>query len=153
MKFFILLLFLFTLNCSINKVSKNHGFKSLEQRFEKIVVNKTNKNDMIYLIGPPSTKSTFDNELWIYIERKTSSMPIYRLGKKKTVVNNVLVLEINNMGLLAKKDFLNIDNMNEINFTDKITLNNYKKKSFVFDFLSSMRQRINDPLGKRRKIE
>ena len=67
MKFFILLLFLFTLNCSINKVSKNHGFKSLEQRFEKIVVNKTNKNDMIYLIGPPSTKSDFDENKWFYI--------------------------------------------------------------------------------------
>ena len=79
MKFFILLLFLFTLNCSINKVSKNHGFKSLEQRFEKIVVNKTNKNDMIYLIGPPSTKSAFDNNVWIYIERRKENRSIFKL--------------------------------------------------------------------------
>ena len=152
-KFIIFIIILIVPACKINKVVKHHGVHFLDKKHQNLVILNTNKNDIIKLLGPPSTKSTFDNELWIYIERKTSSMPIYRLGKKKTIVNNVLVLEINNMGLLAKKDFLNIDDMNEINFTDKITLNNYKKKSFVYDFLSSMRQRINDPLGKRKKIE
>lgn len=152
-KIFIIIGILLIPACKINKVVKHHGVPFLDKKHQDLVILNTNKNDIIKLLGPPSTKSNFDNELWIYIERKTSSMPIYKLGKKKTVTNNVLLLEINEMGLLAKKDFLNMDDMNELNFTDKITLNNYKKKSFVYDFLSSMRQRINDPLGKRRKID
>ena len=61
------------------------------------------------------------------------------------------MLEIDSKGLLAKKEFLDINNMKEIEFIDDVTDINYSKKSFVYDFLSSMRQKINDPLGKRNK--
>ena len=67
------------------------------------------------------------------------------------MVNNVLLLEINNMGLLAKKEFLDLNNMQELKFSEQTTENQYKKNTFVYDFLSSMRQKINDPLGKRKR--
>ena len=114
-------------------------------------INESNKNDITKLLGIPSTKSKFDNDLWIYIERKTSKKSMFKLGKKKTIVNNVLVLEINDGGLLVKKNFLNINNMNDIQFSEKETELNYSKNSFVYDFLTSLRHKINDPLGKRRK--
>ena len=62
---------------------------------------------MIFLkiLGPPSTLSSFDNDVWIYIERKTTKSSLIKLGKKKTMVNNVLILEISSNGLLVKKDF------------------------------------------------
>jgi outer membrane protein assembly factor BamE (lipoprotein component of BamABCDE complex) len=82
-------------------------------------------------LGPPSTKSTFDNDLWIYIERKISKSNILTLGKKTTVKNNVLVLEINTRGLLVKKDFINIEDMNELNFSKETTINIYSKKSII----------------------
>ena len=115
----------------------------------KIQVNSTNKNDLISIFGEPSTRSTFDNDVWIYIERKTTNTHFF--GKREIVVNNVLVLEIDELGLLAKVDFYDIDYMNKIDFDKDI--NNFKnnKKSFVYDFLSSMRQKINDPLGVRKK--
>ena len=75
------------------------------------------------------------------------------MAKKKINKNNVLVLEINEMGLLAKKDLLDIDSMNKIKYSHKTTTNAYSKNSFVYSFLSSMRQRLNDPLGKRKKIK
>ena len=93
----------------------------------------------------------FDNDLWIYIERKSTKKSIIKLGKKKIIVNNVLVLEIDNKGLLFKKDFYNIDSMNRIKYSENTTNNIYTKNTFVYDFLSSMRQKINDPLGKRKK--
>ncbi len=113
-------------------------------------INETNKNDIINLIGPPSTKSTFDNDVFIYIERKTSSSKLTKLGKKKLLVNNVLVLELNNQGLLVSKKLYNKDDMNRIKFDDKETAVNYSKRSFVYSFLSSLRQKIDDPLNKKR---
>ena len=68
-KLFLFLIFFFTLNCSINKVSNLHGFSSIDSKIDKIELNKTNKNDVRNIIGPPSSKSTF-NDLWLYVERK-----------------------------------------------------------------------------------
>ncbi len=116
---------------------------------KKIQVNTTNKNDLVKIFGEPSTKSTFDNDVWIYIERKITNTHL--LGKRELVVNNVLVLEIDNRGLLAKIDFYNIDDMKKLKFDKDNTEITIGKRDFIYDFLSSMRQKINDPLGVRKK--
>ena len=102
------------------------------------------------MIGPPSTKSTFDNDVYIYIERKTSSTKLSKLGKKTLLTNNVLVLEIDNTGVLLSKKFYDMNDMNEIKFNESQTGINYSQKSFIYNFLSSIRQKIDDPLGKKR---
>ena len=150
MKNFLILIFIFLTSCSINKVVQHHGVHNLEKKQTKLKINYTNKNDIIKLIGPPSTKSTFDNEVYIYIERKTSSSKITKLGKKKLIANNILVLEIDNKGLLLSKKFYNKDDMNRIKFDEDITSIDYDKKSFIYRFLYSLRQKIDDPLGKKR---
>ena len=148
---FLILVFIFISNCSFNKVVKHHGVQFLEKKHKNLMINQTNKNDIIDMLGKPSTKSTFDNDVWIYIERKTSTGSIYKLGKSKLLVNNVLVLEINKMGLLASKKFYDKKSMNDIEIAANKTDSVYGKRSFVYDFLSSMRQKINDPLGNRAK--
>jgi len=131
-------------------VIQHHGVHNLNKKQLKLKINYSNKNDIIEIIGPPSTKSTFDNDIFIYIERKTSSSKISKLGKKKLIENNVLVLEINDDGLLVKKDFYDQNDMKEINFDKTVTSINYTKKSFIYNFLYSLRQKIDDPLGKKR---
>ncbi|MBT3693265.1 MAG: outer membrane protein assembly factor BamE [Candidatus Pelagibacter sp.] len=117
---------------------------------KQLVINQTNKNDIFKILGPPSTKGMFDNNVYIYIERKTSSSKLRKLGKKKLLINNVLIVEIDNKGILVSKEFLNKEKINKINFSESTTDKNYSKRSFVYGFLSSMRQKINDPLGKKR---
>ncbi len=116
---------------------------------KKIKVNTTNKNDLIKIFGEPSTKSSFDNDVWIYIERKITNTHFF--GKRELIVNNVLVVEIDDRGLLAKVEFFNKDDMKKIKFDKEKTEITYGKRSFVYDFLASMRQKVNDPLGVRKK--
>ena len=123
----------------------------LEKKQNNLLPNVSNKNDILLLLGPPSTKSNFDNDIWIYLERIITKQPLIKMGSNKTIVNNVLVLEINNMGLLASKNLYNLNDMNELNFSTNETKKEYSKRSFVYNFLSSMRQKINDPLNKRKK--
>ena len=149
--FLFLIISLFFSGCTLKKVTKHHGVHFLDKKQEKLLINETNKNDIIKLLGSPSTKSTFDNDLWIYIERKTDNSALIKFGKEKIIVNNVLLLEINNKGLLEKKEFFDLNNMQNIKFNKQTTDNQYKKNTFVYDFLSSLRQKINDPLGKRKK--
>ena len=150
-KIYFIIIFLCIANCSFNKAIKHHGVNFLEKKQEKLILNTTNKNDIVKILGPPSTKSTFDNDVWIFIERKTTTKKLFKLAREKILVNNVLVLEIDSYGLLVKKEFYNMEKMNDLDFSKRKTENTYTKKSFVYDFMSSMRQKLNDPLGKRKK--
>ena len=123
----------------------------LNKKQEKLTINQSNKNDILKLLGSPSTKSTFDYDLWIYIERKIDDSSLATFGREKIIVNNVLLLEINSMGLLENKKFLDLTSMQDLKFAEQTTENQYNKNTFVYDFLSSMRQKINDPLGKRKR--
>ena len=108
-------------------------------------------NDIKKILGNPSTKSKFDNDVWIYIERKQTQSQLRNLGKMKISKNNVLVLEIDNYGILKKKEFYNKDDMENIKIVEATTQAGFRRNSFIYDFMSSMRQKINDPLGQRAK--
>ena len=103
------------------------------------------------ILGNPSTKSKFDNDVWIYIERKQTQSKLKNFGKMKIYENNILVLDIDNYGVLKKKDFYNKDDMKNIKIVEATTDSGFKRNSFIYDFMSSMRQKINDPLGQRAK--
>jgi len=151
MKILILFLFLFTLNCSTNKVSKNHGFKSLETKFEKIVINQTNKNDIINLIGPPSTKSDFNKNKWFYIERRKTNQSLIKLGQKKIEKNNILMVEFNNRGILKNKKIFDVNNMNEIKYVKSLTQKEYKQNNFLYGIFTSFREKMNAPARNKSK--
>jgi len=129
----------------------HHGVHKLNIKQEKLFPSQTNKNDIIKILGPPSTVSFFDNEILFFIERKETNGSILELGRRKIITNNVLIVEINKYGLLEKKTFYDLTKMQKIKISKNTTEVNYQKDSFIYDFLSSMRQKINDPLGKRRK--
>ncbi len=146
---YIIILSFVVSNCTLNKVNKHHGVPNLEKKQASLIVNKTNKNDIKKLLGIPSTTSKFDNDIWIYIERTQSQSGIKKFGKMEISKNDVLVLEINNYGILKKKEFYNKDDMEKIKTLEATTEAGFKRNSFIYEFMSSMRQKINDPLGKR----
>ena len=145
--FYISVFFLIS-NCSFNLVDDHHGVFFLEKKEKKIKVNESNTNDILSVFGEPSTKSTFDNDIWIYIERRITNTHFF--GRRKLVVNNVMVLEIDNKGILAKKDFYNVNDMKTLKF-DTQRSETLEKRNFIYNFLSSLRQKANDPLGVRKR--
>ena len=151
MKILIIALFLLTLNCSSNKLSKNHGHRSLDLKFEKIIINETNKNDIIDIIGPPSVKSSFNTNKWIYIERKNTNQTLFKLGIKKIENNNILIVEFTDRGLLKDKKLLDLNDMNDLKYAKNITQKEFKNNSFIYDIFSSMREKVNAPSRKTRK--
>ena len=146
---FILILSIYITGCKLNKIVKHHGVHNLEAKSNKLSLNVSNINEINRLLGPPSTKSYFNNEVLIYLERKTSNSKLLKLGKKKLIANNVLLLEINNRGMLVKKEFLNREDLNKINFSKKTTSVNNENESFVYRALYGIRTKIDDPLGKK----
>ena len=148
---YILFFSLIVTNCTFKPVVKHHGVPFLEKKQTSLIINKSNKNDIRRILGNPSTTSKFDNDLWIYIERKQTQSNIKNLGKMKIFKNDVLVLEIDNYGILKKKEFYNKDDMEKIKIVEATTEAGFKRNSFIYEFMSSMRQKINDPLGVRAK--
>ena len=138
-------------NCSIKPVVKHHGVPFLDKKQANLIVNKSNKNDIKKILGIPSTTSKFDNDVWIYIERKQTQSSLMNLGKMKIFKNDVLVIELDNYGILKKKEFYNIEDMENIEIAEGTTGSTFQINSFIYDFMSSMRQKVNDPLGVRAK--
>ena len=149
MRFIILFIIVFLASCTQNKVTSNHGVLSLEKKYNEIFIKKTNKNDILDILGPPSTDSTFNNNIWIYVERKKTNQSIIKLGKKKIKKNNVLVLELDERGILVKKELYDLNKMNKLDFSKNTTEKSYSKNTFIYNLLTSLREKINAP---RRKI-
>ena len=148
---YIISIFFIVSNCSLKQVVKHHGVPNLEKKQKTLLINSSNKNDIIKILGQPSSKSKFDNDIWIYIERKQTQSKIKNLGKMKIYKNNVLVLDIDKYGVLKNKEFYNLQDMNNLNIVKSKTEAAYNRNSFIYKFMSSMRQKINDPLGQRAK--
>jgi len=150
MKIFIIILAIFLTSCKLNKVVNHHGIHNLEAKSQELLINQTNINQIKSLLGPPSSTSYFDEDILIYLERKTSNSKLLKLGKKKLIANNVLLLEVNNRGMLINKEFLNQDDLNKLKFTSKTTKTIADQESFVSRALSGVITKIDDPLGKKR---
>ena len=150
MKILLIILTLFLTNCKLNKIVNHHGIHNLELKSTELIVNQTNINDIKRILGPPSSRSYFDNDIIIYLERKTSNSKLLKLGKRKLLTNNVLLLEIDNKGMLVKKDFLDKDDLNKLKISKKVTGIKTQKESFIKQALSNIVDKMDDPLGKKR---
>ena len=137
----VIILFFITA-CQQKELTKTHGIAYLEKREKLIVVNKSNKNDTINVLGQPSSKGMTDDNLWIYIERTTTRGSLFKLGRSYLKKNNVLVLEFDKYGILAKKEFYNKKKMKKISFAKNVTENEIRKENFIQGFLSSVRQKM-----------
>ena len=124
---------------------------SLKNNENFILVNKSNKNDVIKFLGEPSTKSNFDNNVWFYIEQKKQNKSIVKLGKQYIEENNVLTIYFDNKGIVSKKKFLNKNDLKQIEFAKKETKPIYNNNSFMYEFLTSFRDKINAPFKKKDK--
>ena len=129
-------------SCSLDRVVKHHGVNSLDKKQLKLEINNTNKNDAKKILGPPSTISTFDNDVWVYIERKTTVSDIKTLGRKKLLTNNLLILEFDTKGLLVNKIFKDKNQMNKIEISKSETGVMNQKKSFFNSVIVNLKHKI-----------
>ena len=148
---YIFLILITVTNCTPKKVVKHHGVPLIEIKQNSLILNESNKNDVIKILGEPSTTSLFDDKIWFYIERKQTQSELINLGKMEIYKNDVLVVEFDNLGILKDKKLYDIKDMKDIKIAKETTLTVNKNKSFLYDFMSSMRQKMNDPLGQRAK--
>ena len=150
-KLFYFLLILAVANCSTKKLINKHGINNLELKKDEISIGKSNRNDIMDLLGPPSSVSLFDENIWIYIEIQKTNQSIVKLGTKKIKKNNTLIVEFDSRSLVKNIDFIDIQKMNNLEISKKITRKNYSKNSKLYNVLTSLREKINAPVKRRRQ--
>jgi outer membrane protein assembly factor BamE (lipoprotein component of BamABCDE complex) len=140
--FYIILFSFFLSNCQLKEPNKTHGINFLENREKVLIIGKTNKNDVIKLIGYPHTVSIKDDDTWIFFERTITRGKLVKLGQNVLKNNNLLELKFNKYGVLKNKKIYSKDDMKKIKYSEVATENNISQKSFVGKFLSSIRQKM-----------
>ena len=150
-KIFLLILLIIISNCSFKDIKKSHGINNLNKKSSKLIINSTNSNEILEILGPPSTKSELDPNTWIYIERRVTNSSVLSIGKEKVSSNNLLVLKISSRGILYEMELYDLEKMNEIKISKLETENTFKNSDFLSNILISVRQKINDPIRNRIK--
>ncbi len=140
--FFLFIIFIILNGCQLQDPNKNHGILFLENRADKLVLNKTNKNDVIKILGNPHSKSIDNNNRWLYLERVLTKGEFHKLGQNILLDNNVLVLDFDKFGILSNKKLLTKEDKEDIKFSELKTENKLTKKSFVESFLSSIKSKM-----------
>jgi len=149
MRILLIILFIFLSNCTIKKVVRHHGIHFLEEKKNNIFIDLSNKNDVRKILGPPSTISSLESELWIYVERKTTVSNIKNLGRRELLKNDILALKFNNKGILINKEFFNKEDLNNLKISENSTTVVKTNEGLVNTTLDILRKKINDPLGNR----
>jgi outer membrane protein assembly factor BamE (lipoprotein component of BamABCDE complex) len=139
---FIYLFFVILTNCQFNEATNTHGILFLENRSDKLIVKKTNKNDVINIIGYPHSKSISNENEWIYIERVLTKGEYHKLGQNILKSNNVLYLVFDKYGVLENKELFKKEQINKIVFSKKETTNDLSKKSFIEGLFSSLKSKM-----------
>lgn len=130
------------MGCQLQEPTMNHGIVFLENRSNELIIKKHNKNDIIKIMGQPHSKSFENTDNWLYIERILTKGKYHKLGKHVVKSNNVLELTFDKYGVLYAKKLYNKNDINKVNFSNKITKNELSKKSFIEDFLSSVKSKM-----------
>ena len=138
----LLIIFFILINCQLQDPDKNHGILFLENRSNKLIINKSNQNDVLKIIGQPHSRSINNEDIWIFIERTLSKGKYHKLGRHVLKTNNVLVLTFDKYGILSSKEFYNKEDIKKIKFSEKETQNELTKRSFVESFLSSLKAKM-----------
>ena len=142
LKNILFFIFFILLGCQLQEPAQNHGILFLDNRSEKLTINKSNKNDAIKILGQPHAKTFEEEDLWIYIERTLTKGKYHKLGRHELKTNNTLILNFDKYGILKSKDFYDKNNINKIKFSKKTTENNLSKRSFVESFLQSVKKKM-----------
>ena len=137
-----IILLLILANCQLQDSKNTHGIIFLENRAKKLIINKSNKNDVIKIVGNPQIKDEMDDNNWIYLERVLSKGKYHELGRHNLKKNNVLMLKFDKYGILKDKEFYKKEDINKIKFSENETKNDRTKKSFVQNFLQSIKQKM-----------
>ncbi len=137
-----LILFFIVIGCKLQEPLKNHGIAFLKNRSDQIIINKSNKNDVLKIIGQPHSKGIDNDDEWVYIERVLSKGKYHKLGKNILKENNILLLNFDKYGIVVKKMFFDKNNKNFVKFSEDKTLNNISQKSFIERFLSSITSKM-----------
>ena len=141
-KYLLFISFFILIACQLQEPTKTHGIIFLENRASKLIINRSNSNDVINIFGQPHTKSISNENEWLYFERTLSKGEFHKLGQNVLKTNNVLILEFNKFGILKNKALIGKDSKNKILFSNDSTNNNVTQKSFVEKFIQSLKTKM-----------
>jgi len=144
---FITFFSFFLLNCQLQEPKKSHGINFLANRGQILEINKTNKNDVILLMGRAHATSLNNQNKWIYFERTITRGKMHKLGQNVLKNNNVLELEFNKYGVLINKKISGKDDMQKVVYSKMKTDSSLAQQSLINKFLQSVRQKM---YGKRK---
>ena len=135
------ILLFFLTSCSTEPVRVTHGVPNLKNKYNSIFNEISNKNDVINIFGQTLLKEYPDESIWVYTE--TEKINNF-FGKKKIIINNIMVLEFNARGVLLSKNLIDYKNFKDFDYEKIMTKSFALNENFSKRFFASLRKRIQN---------
>ena len=137
------ILLFFLTSCSTEPVRVTNGVVNLKNKYNSISNEISNKNDVINIFGQTLLKEYPDESVWVYTETEKINNFFF---KKKNIINNVMVLEFDNKGILISKNLIDYKNFKDRDFEKNMTKSFALNENLSKKFFASMRKRFNNKL-------
>ena len=135
LKLFIFISLYILTSCGL-KVTDNHGFvHDTNVNLNDFLVGKSTKEDILNILGTPSTKSTFDGEKsWFYVSSEFKKF-VFLDGENTD--QKILIFSFDN-NVLEEKKLLSKNDINDIEYEKTVTDSSGKKLSWLKQFFTNL---------------
>ena len=137
---YIFFLSFLLVSCTLNKIDKVHGVSNLNSKLKLIKINRSNKNDIVKILGPVLVKDKDENR-WTYFEIREAKT---KYGKRNIYLNDYVEIYFNKYNVVNKIDIYNLNNMNQYKFVKNKTKTLGVKDTFSKNLLNSTRKRMEN---------
>lgn len=122
------LLMLGTSACTVVRpIERNHGYLAETKAFDSIEVGKDTKATLTQRLGSPSSKGTFDPNVWYYISHKEQRFAFFN---PDTVKRDILEIRFDKNGRVAALKRYDVDDGRQFAYVDRETPTRGKELSF-----------------------
>jgi outer membrane protein assembly factor BamE (lipoprotein component of BamABCDE complex) len=119
----------------------NHGYRLDEAAFAQVEPGRTTREQVLQLLGSPSSLTTFDGSVWYYVSQRTERMSFYQ---EEVVSQDVVSIAFDDLGTVTQVDRHGLDRANEVSLVDRETPTSGSELTVFEQFIGNI-GRFNPP--------
>jgi outer membrane protein assembly factor BamE (lipoprotein component of BamABCDE complex) len=119
----------------------NHGHRLDAAALAQIEPGQSSQQDVIQLLGSPSSLATFDDRTWYYVSQRTESHTFYY---RTVVAQDVVAIAFDDQGVVSRINRHDLNGAREIDVVDRETPTAGNELSVLEQFLGNI-GRFNPP--------
>ncbi len=125
---------------------RNHGHQFDGEDLARIMPGATSQAEVTALLGTPSTRASFDNQVWYYVNRRVEEQTFF---SKELTHQDVVRVSFDDTGTVEELSIFDMEDAKQVAFDDDATPTGGNELNVIEQFIGNI-GRFNAPTGPNR---